>query len=366
MLVYSKLAPSLWAEAVNTACFTQNHSIINCQFDKTPYELLFDRRPKVKYFRIFRCVCYVLNDEDNLGKFDVRGDEVIFIGYLQDFVAYRFYNCRTRIIKESTNVKFYKISGMILGHNGSQPGLSTTINFDSYITINFSTSPCAENDSSEFLLLDELDIGLSSTNITHVVTSQIPIVKTYPLEADETSPSSGTNTPVSDETTPSVFPNDQNVEIHVPLWEENDTYPTVNTEPTGSSSSSYVDTSLDNETNPPLPHTTKWTIDHPIYQIIGDLDAPVRTQSASNNECLFAAFLSKVEPKSAHEALQDPDWSIAMQEEIHQFDHLEVWELVPRPPSKTLIDTKWIFKNKKDTHDIVIRNKARLVAKGYR
>ncbi|XP_071714369.1 secreted RxLR effector protein 161-like [Rutidosis leptorrhynchoides] len=54
----------------------------------------------------------------------------------------------------------------------------------------------------------------------------------------------------------------------------------------------------------------KWTVDHPIHQIIGDPDARARTRKASNNECLFAAFLSTIEPKTAYEALQDPDWSL--------------------------------------------------------
>ncbi|XP_071741288.1 uncharacterized protein [Rutidosis leptorrhynchoides] len=409
MLVYSKLPPSLWAEAVNTACFTQNWSIINRRFDKTPYELIFNRRPNVKYFRIFGCVCYVLNDEDNLGKFDVCGDEAIFIGYSQDRVAYRVYNRRTRIIKESTNVKFDKMSGMVLGHNGSRPGLNpstpdspfchvplaTSDDLDvlfepiippitpnpiktanpvppESITVGSSTlaaigeSHSNESNSSEFLLLDDLVTGVSSSNNTPVTNTNTPVIEPITLVTSEVSPSSEANTRILDTTTPQILPVDQNEDIPVPMWEENATLPTVNTDPTGSSSSSYVDTTLDDVSNSPLPHTTKWTIDHPIHQIIGDPDAPVRTRNASNNECLFAAFLSQDEPKNANEALQDPDWGIAMQEEIHQFDRLNVWELVLHPYGKTIIDTKWIFKNKKDPQGIIIRNKAGLVPKGYR
>ncbi|HEY1871458.1 MAG TPA: reverse transcriptase domain-containing protein, partial [Chitinophagaceae bacterium] len=54
------------------------------------------------------------------------------------------------------------------------------------------------------------------------------------------------------------------------------------------------------------------------------------------------------------------------QEEIGQFDRLKVWRLVPRPENQKPIGVKWIFKNKKDSEGIVVRNKARLVAKGYR
>nr|GFB61555.1 retrovirus-related Pol polyprotein from transposon TNT 1-94 [Tanacetum cinerariifolium] len=67
----------------------------------------------------------------------------------------------------------------------------------------------------------------------------------------------------------------------------------------------------------------------------------------------------------ATEALKDADWVSAMQEELDQFARLKVWRLVPRPEGKSVIKTKWIFKNKKDESSLVIRNKARLVAVGY-
>nr|GEV88385.1 hypothetical protein [Tanacetum cinerariifolium] len=65
------------------------------------------------------------------------------------------------------------------------------------------------------------------------------------------------------------------------------------------------------------------------------------------------------------EALRDADWVSAMQEELDQFAKLNVWRLVPRPEVKTIIKTKWIFKNKKDESSLVIQNKARLVAVGF-
>ncbi|KAJ9562408.1 hypothetical protein OSB04_007568 [Centaurea solstitialis] len=82
--------------------------------------------------------------------------------------------------------------------------------------------------------------------------------------------------------------------------------------------------------------------------------------------CLFAAFLSRHEPSNVMEALDISDWVTAMQEELNQFERLGVWRLVPRPKNKTIIDLKWIFKNKKDEDGIVTRNKARLVAKGFK
>ncbi|GJU18421.1 retrovirus-related pol polyprotein from transposon TNT 1-94 [Tanacetum coccineum] len=63
--------------------------------------------------------------------------------------------------------------------------------------------------------------------------------------------------------------------------------------------------------------------------------------------------------------MDDFAWIEAMQEELHQFDRLDVWELVDRPLCKNVINMKWLWKNKRDEENTVIRNKALLVAKGY-
>ena len=72
-----------------------------------------------------------------------------------------------------------------------------------------------------------------------------------------------------------------------------------------------------------------------------------------------------MEHKKIEEALTDPDWVVSMQEELNQFEHQKVWNMVPRPKYKKVIDTRWVFRNKLDEEGIVTRNKARLVAKGY-
>ena len=83
--------------------------------------------------------------------------------------------------------------------------------------------------------------------------------------------------------------------------------------------------------------------------------------------CQHHAFVSSFEPIKVHEALVDPDWVTAMQEELECFSRNEVWSLVERPKDHhiNVIGTKWVFKNKQDEHGTVIRNKARLVAQGY-
>nr|GEV19261.1 hypothetical protein [Tanacetum cinerariifolium] len=125
--------------------------------------------------------------------------------------------------------------------------------------------------------------------------------------------------------------------------------------------------------------------DHPKSQIIGPVDTPVQTRTKSKEMeeqgfiatihqktnpaflqfCLFSCFLSQEEPKKISDALQDPSWVEAMQEELLQFKIQNVWSLVDCPKGVRPIGTKWVLKNKKDERGIVIRNKARLVAQGY-
>src|ERR1044072_8564700 len=72
-----------------------------------------------------------------------------------------------------------------------------------------------------------------------------------------------------------------------------------------------------------------------------------------------------MEPKNIKEAVLDEFWINAKQDELSQFTRNEVWNLVPRPEGINVIGTKWIFKNKSDESEVVIRNKARLVAQGF-
>ena len=108
-----------------------------------------------------------------------------------------------------------------------------------------------------------------------------------------------------------------------------------------------------------------WSRDHPFDLIIGDPDVGVRTRSATQNECMYSLFLSKMEPKKIEEALTYPDWVVAMQEELNQFEHQKVWKLVLRPQNRKVIDTRWVFRNKLDEEGTITRNKSRLVAKGF-
>ncbi|GKF18323.1 putative ribonuclease H-like domain-containing protein, partial [Tanacetum coccineum] len=136
----------------------------------------------------------------------------------------------------------------------------------------------------------------------------------------------------------------------------------------------------------PIP-TTRIHKDHPKDQIIGDINSATQTrrmtkifeehamvnyikkQRRTNHKvyqnCLFACFLSQMEPKKVIQALTDPRWIEAIQEELLKFKLQKVWTLVDLPKGKRAIGTKWVYRKKKDKRGIVVRNKARLVAQGY-
>ncbi|GJX87679.1 retrovirus-related pol polyprotein from transposon TNT 1-94 [Tanacetum coccineum] len=119
MLSASKLPLSFWAEAVATACYTQNRSIIISTHGKTAYHIINDRKPSIKHLHIFGCTCYITRDGENLDKMKEKGDPCVMVGYSTQSKGYRVYNKRTRLIAESIHIKFDEIKEMMSDHNSS-------------------------------------------------------------------------------------------------------------------------------------------------------------------------------------------------------------------------------------------------------
>nr|GFC01362.1 retrovirus-related Pol polyprotein from transposon TNT 1-94 [Tanacetum cinerariifolium] len=92
MLIFSRASLFLWAEAIATACFSQNHSIIHHRFNKTPYELINGQKPDISFLYVFDALCYPKNDREVIWKLGAKGDIGFFIGYSADSCAYRVYN----------------------------------------------------------------------------------------------------------------------------------------------------------------------------------------------------------------------------------------------------------------------------------
>jgi len=105
MLIESNIADRFWKEAVHTMVYIQNRCMLRPHENKTPYELWFGKKASARYFKVFGSKCYIKRMEKNLGKFDDRADEGIFLGYSIKSKAYKCYNKRLRKIVESADVK---------------------------------------------------------------------------------------------------------------------------------------------------------------------------------------------------------------------------------------------------------------------
>jgi hypothetical protein len=104
MLNEGRLSYGYWREVVSTTIYILNRGQLRINSDKTPYEPWFGRNPSVKYFKVFGSMCYIKRLDENLGKFDVRSDQGIFLGYTSTKKAYRCYNIILHKIVESTDV----------------------------------------------------------------------------------------------------------------------------------------------------------------------------------------------------------------------------------------------------------------------
>ncbi|KAJ9567467.1 LOW QUALITY PROTEIN: hypothetical protein OSB04_003433 [Centaurea solstitialis] len=304
MLSEANLATQFWAEAVNTACYTQNRSLIVKRFRRTPYELFCNRKPSIEHLHIFGCVCYILNNKDNLGKFDSKSDDGIFLGYSSISKTYRVFN------------KHFQWA-------------------DSFFQI--PETPIADPSPQDLPDGFEEDPHIPPTEITTPPLINVtPITQIAPTEPDQpTNSEDFSQTTVSEPTPTNLLPD-----------------PSANKAST--SGQVYQ------------PPALRWTKDHPIDQVLGNPSSGIKTRRQSGNIYLYVNFISENEPKEIDDALRDPAWVSAMQEELAEFIRNNVWLLVPRPRKRTIIGSKWIFRNKLDEIGTIIRNKARLVAQGYR
>nr|GEV43234.1 copia protein [Tanacetum cinerariifolium] len=122
MLIFSKALMFLWAEAMATACYTQNRSLIHTRYHKTPYELVHNKKPDLTFFRVFGAFYYPTNDSEDLGKLQPTADTGIFVGYAPSRKGYQIYNKRTRRIMETIHVQFDElIEPMAPVHLGTGP-----------------------------------------------------------------------------------------------------------------------------------------------------------------------------------------------------------------------------------------------------
>ncbi|GJZ10556.1 retrovirus-related pol polyprotein from transposon TNT 1-94 [Tanacetum coccineum] len=356
MLIFSRLPEFLWAEAVATACFTQNRSIIHTRHNKTPYELLRGRKPNVEYFHVFGSLCYPTNDRDDLGKMKPKADIGVFIGYSETSRGFRIYNRRTKKIMETINVKFDELTAMASEHDCLEPELQRFINhnssaetmntpskedldnlfgpmYEEYFEKKFSDTPI--NSAAQPTQIHEDSPSTSSIIVDEHEAP--PIVTT---SDEQTSPISLTEADEFNQEDSADFDgNSQFVPYNPPSHEEIESS-TTTLEPSNVQNFHQVQ-----------PSTHIWTKDHPLDQVIGDPSKPVMTRQRLHTDsevCMYALTVSTIEPKNIKEAMADHSWIESMQDELNQFERLQVWELVPRPEGKNIIALKWLWKNKQE------------------
>ncbi|GJU70937.1 retrovirus-related pol polyprotein from transposon TNT 1-94, partial [Tanacetum coccineum] len=288
MLIYAKTPLFLWAEAVATACYTQNRSIIRLRHDKTPNELLHDKPLDLSFFHVFGALCYPTNDSENLGKLQPKADIGIFIGYAPTKKAFRIYNRRL--------VPNHPPSTLFVPPSRSVWDILFQPLFDELLT----PPPSVDNPAPEVI-----------APIVEVV-APVPAVSTgspssTTVNQDAPSPSNSQTTP---ETQHPVIPNDveeDNHDIEV-AHIGNDPYfgiPILEV-PSDQSSSTNISHIIVHPDHQISKHNSKCTKDHPLENIIGELTRPVCTRMQLHVQALFCyydAFLTVVEPKTYKDAL---------------------------------------------------------------
>ncbi|GJY01069.1 zinc finger BED domain-containing protein RICESLEEPER 2-like protein [Tanacetum coccineum] len=364
MLADSKLPTTFWAEAVSTACYVQNRVLVVKPHNKTPYELFRGLKPALNFMRPFGCHVTILNTLDNLGKFDGKSDEGFFVGYSLSSKAFRVYNTRTRRVEENLHIGFLENKPMIEG-NGPKwlfdiNSLTQSMNYVPVAAGTISNESAGTqrelNADGPHNVSDEKDKSEDDSSPKEVnaagqhVNTASPEVNTGRFKLNTVDSSVSTASSNDQDSPKDMFKLGASHTLettHVEFFSDEDE-PEVDL---GIITNSYI---------VPTTPNTRIHKDHPITNVIGD-----KTHDTLNT-CLYACFLSHIEPTSIAKALSDSSWVEAMQEELLQFKLQQVWILVDLPIGKRAIGTKWVFRNKKDERGIVIRNKARLVAQGHK
>ncbi|GJV82359.1 retrovirus-related pol polyprotein from transposon TNT 1-94 [Tanacetum coccineum] len=298
MLIFSGAPLFLWAEAIATACYTQNRSIIHRRFNKTPYELINSRKPDISFLHVFGALYYPKNDREDIGKLGAKGDIGFFIGYSADSCAYRVYNRRTKKIMETMNVAFDELFRLDLTY---APSLITT----------------------QKPIEHELDLLFEAMHNDYIGGQ----------------PSAALRTGLAAQA-PQVF--------QTPTA----TTTTIDTAPTPTNSSSqatnFPNTSQDVDELEPQQHVQHQpaTIANNVPNAMFDENTfvnPFVTPSTSAGESSSSQYV-----------------------DLSNMHTLDVWVLVPPSDNIKPLTLKWLFKNKHDEENTVIRNKTRLVVRGYR
>ncbi|GJT36344.1 putative ribonuclease H-like domain-containing protein [Tanacetum coccineum] len=352
MLANAKLPITFWVEVVSTACYVQNRVLVNKSQNKTPYELVNGRSPAIGFLRPFGCHVMILNTLDHLGKFDAKGDEEnqpiekgTSPNWLFDIDSLTKSMNYVPVVAgiSSTNISGTKEDA--LKENVSSLRYIALLNWFHEAQMGTSNDSMRNSDAKDDSQVEQD----SNTDVSESSGSTNPTATSKDHTADQVEPVLSSTMETKVPTAPSLG----NAMSFKNRLED------VFGDTTALVSLNKVENDLSNmETDIQISPTPSLRLHkvHPKSQIIGLVDTPVQTRQKTKNMeeqsfiatihqktnpeliqfCLFSYFLSQEEPKKIFDALKDPSWVEAMQEELLQ-----------------------------DERGIVIRNKARLVAQGY-
>ncbi|GKA23422.1 putative ribonuclease H-like domain-containing protein [Tanacetum coccineum] len=371
MLIFSKAPMFLWAKAINTACYTQNRSLIRLRYNKTPYELMHDKKPDLSFLHVFGSLCYPTNDSEDLGKLNAKADIGIFVGYAPAKKAFRIYNRRTRKIMETIHVTFDELTTMASEQFGSGTGfhlMTPATSSSGLVSSPILQQPCNPPNKDDWDRLFQPMFDEYFNPPTIVVSPVLVAVEPRAVAIAD----SPVSTSIDLDAPSTSIPLTQN-QKYSPIisqgFEESPKTPHFHDDPLHESlhedSTSHGSSSNVRPSHTLFEHLGRWTKDHPIANVIGDPSCSVSTRKQLKTDpmwCYFDAFLTSIEPKNFKQEMTEPFWIDAMQEEIHEFERLQVWELVPCLDKVMLIKIKWIYKVKIVEFGGVLKNKARLVS----
>nr|GEW48651.1 ribonuclease H-like domain-containing protein [Tanacetum cinerariifolium] len=393
MLADLLLPIPFWAGAVNTACYVHNRVLVTKPRNKTPYELLHGRTPIIGFMRPFGCLVTILNTLDPLGKFKGKVDEGFLVGYSVNSKSFRVFNSRTRIVQETLHVNFLENKPNIAGekvnqqyvlfpmwssgstnpqnndedaafdekeHDAKKPESEVNVSLSSSAQSgkqDYKTNKKAKRKSCDDSFIGNRDLSAefedysdNSSNDVNVVGSIVPTA--WQNSFNSTNPFSAAgplNTTASPTHEKYSFKDASQLPKNPDMLEMKDITYSDHKNVGAEADFNNLETSI---TINPIP-TIRFHKDHPVSQIIGDLSLTTQTRSMTRvikdqgglsqifnddfHTCMFACFLLQKEPKRVHQALKDPSWIKAMQEELLQFQMQKVWILVDLPHGKRAI-----------------------------
>nr|GEW21808.1 hypothetical protein [Tanacetum cinerariifolium] len=316
---------SLKAEAVNTACYVQNKVLVTKPYNKTPYELLDGRTPSIGFMRPFGCLVTILNILDPLGKFLRKVDEGFLVG----------------------NMNYQPV------HAGNQT------NSGAGFQDNFDAEKVGEEGDQSYMLFPMR--STIATNPQNNVEDAAFNGKEHDFDVKKHESQVILSLSSSAQSKEKLDQTKKEAKGNIPTVRQNSLNSTNTFSAAGPSNNAVSPTygktfDIDTSQHPDDPDMPE--LEDIIYS--DDEDVVCAEADFNNLESSIPE-----EPKRVHQALKDPSWIEAMQEELLQFKMQKVWVLVDLPYRKRAIGTKWVYRNKKDEKGIVIKNKARLVAQGH-